>query len=121
VQCKAADVTDADALRRVLTVVDVAYYLVHALGAADFEERDRVAAQSTARAAEAASVRQLVYLGGLARRSADLSPHLRSRVETAEVLASGGTGHHAFAPRWSSAPAAPPSRRSSRSSTGFLG
>jgi uncharacterized protein YbjT (DUF2867 family) len=105
----------------VLTGVDVGYYLVHSLGAADFEERDRVAAQSTARAAEAASVRQLVYLGGLARGSADLSPHLRSREETAEVLASGGTGHHAFAPRWSSAPAAPPSRRSSRSSTGFLG
>jgi uncharacterized protein YbjT (DUF2867 family) len=89
VQWRAADVTDADAVRRVLEGVDVAYYLVHSLGAADFEERDRVAAQSTARAAEAASVRQLVYLGGLARRSDDLSPHLRSRAETAEVLASG--------------------------------
>jgi uncharacterized protein YbjT (DUF2867 family) len=86
----AADATDAEAVRRVLTGVDVAYYLVHSLGAADFEQRDRVAAQSTALAAEAASVRQLVYLGGLARRSPDLSPHLRSRAETAEVLASGG-------------------------------
>lgn len=89
VRSTAADVTDAEAVREVLTDVDVAYYLVHSLGAADFEQRDRAAASATARAAEAAGVRQLVYLGGLARPSADLSPHLRSRAETEDVLASG--------------------------------
>jgi uncharacterized protein YbjT (DUF2867 family) len=34
-------------------------------------------------------LRQLVYLGGLGDQSPELSPHLRSRAETAKVLASG--------------------------------
>ena len=89
VRWEAADVTDPVAVRRVVAGAEVVYYLVHSLGEADFEERDRAAAMSTARGAEAAGVRQLVYLGGLAGRSDDLSRHLRSRAETAEVLASG--------------------------------
>jgi uncharacterized protein YbjT (DUF2867 family) len=89
VRWQAADVTDGDAVQRVLAGVDVAYYLVHSLGAADFEERDRAAAAATARAAELSGVRQIVYLGGLADSSEELSPHLRSRAETADVLASG--------------------------------
>jgi uncharacterized protein YbjT (DUF2867 family) len=90
VRWEAADAADGDALRRVLAGVDVAYYLVHSLGARDFEERDRAAAATTARAAEESGVQQLVYLGGLADRREELSPHLRSRAETADVLASGG-------------------------------
>jgi uncharacterized protein YbjT (DUF2867 family) len=89
VQWSAADVTDVRAIRGALSGVDIAYYLVHSLGEADFEKRDRAAAHSTARAAEAAGVRQLVYLGGLASPSDELSPHLRSRAQTGEVLASG--------------------------------
>jgi uncharacterized protein YbjT (DUF2867 family) len=89
VHWEAADAADGNALRRVLADVDVAYYLVHSLGAPDFEERDRVAAAATARAAEESGVRQLVYLGGLSDGRRDLSPHLRSRAETAEILASG--------------------------------
>ena len=89
VRWEAADAADDAALRRVLTGVDVVYYLVHSLGSTDFEERDRAAAAATARAAEESGVRQLVYLGGLADRRDDLSPHLRSRAETADVLASG--------------------------------
>jgi uncharacterized protein YbjT (DUF2867 family) len=86
---EAADVTDGLSLRRVLEGVDVVYYLVHSLGTADFEERDRLGAETTAREAERAGVRQLIYLGGLGDESPDLSPHLRSRAETAEILASG--------------------------------
>jgi uncharacterized protein YbjT (DUF2867 family) len=83
-----ADAGDADSVARVLDGADVAYYLVHSLGAADFESEDARAAETTARAAEAAGVQQLVYLGGLGDDSADLSPHLRSRRETGERLAS---------------------------------
>jgi uncharacterized protein YbjT (DUF2867 family) len=89
VSWRAADVADPAAVRSVLTGVDVAYYLVHSLGAADFEERDRIAAEVTAKAAEQAGLRQLVYLGGLAGRTTDVSAHLRSRAETAEILAAG--------------------------------
>ena len=87
---EAADATDGPSLRRVLAGVDVVYYLVHSLGTADFEERDRLAAETTTREAERAGVRQLIYLGGLGDEAADLSPHLRSRAETADILGSGG-------------------------------
>jgi uncharacterized protein YbjT (DUF2867 family) len=84
-----ADATDERAVRRALEGVEVAYYLVHSLGAGNFEERDRQAARTVARAAEQEGVRQLVYLGGLGDDSPDLSPHLRSRLETARELAAG--------------------------------
>ena len=84
-----ADATDEPAVRRALQGVEVAYYLVHSLGAGNFEERDRQAARKMARAAEQEGVRQLVYLGGLGDDSPDLSPHLRSRLETAKELAAG--------------------------------
>jgi uncharacterized protein YbjT (DUF2867 family) len=66
----------------------VAYYLVHSLGASNFAELDRQGAETTAREAERAGVEQIVYLGGLGDDRADLSPHLRSRIETAAALSS---------------------------------
>ena len=84
-----ADATDESAVRRALEGVEVAYYLVHSLGTSDFEERDLLAARTVAQAAEREGVRQLVYLGGLGDDSPDLSPHLRSRLETARQLAAG--------------------------------
>jgi uncharacterized protein YbjT (DUF2867 family) len=85
---KTADATDRDSVARVLEGTDVAYYLVHSLGSPDFEEQDLRAAETTAREAERAGVKQLVYLGGLGDDSPDLSPHLRSRRETGKRLAS---------------------------------
>jgi uncharacterized protein YbjT (DUF2867 family) len=84
-----ADATDSAAMEKALEGIDVAYYLVHSLGSVDFEERDRIAAATVARAAARAGLRQLLYLGGLGDRSPDLSRHLRSRAETAQVLAAG--------------------------------
>ena len=89
VRSEQADVTDPDSIRNVLEGVDVLYYLVHSLGAPDFAELDRRGASVVAREAEDAGVRQIVYLGGLGDDRHDLSPHLRSRVETAAALASG--------------------------------
>jgi len=69
--------------------VDVAYYLVHAMGGGGgFAERERVGALNFARAADREGVRQVVYLGGLGDASA--SEHLRSRHATARVLAAEG-------------------------------
>ena len=85
----AANAADASAVRKVFEQVEAAYYLVHSLGSRDFEQRDRIAAQTVAGEAERAGLRQIVYLGGLGDDSPDLSSHLRSRAETAEILASG--------------------------------
>lgn len=83
-----ADLTDRDSLTRILEAGDVVVYLVHSLGRPDFAEVDRLAAENLARAAESAGARQIVYLGGLGAEGAD-SEHLRSRAETASVLARG--------------------------------
>ena len=84
-----ADVLDGPSVRRALEGADVAYYLVHSLGTQDFEERDIRAATTFAREAAASHVKQLVYLGGLGEDGDELSPHLRSRLETGRALASG--------------------------------
>jgi uncharacterized protein YbjT (DUF2867 family) len=86
----AADVTDRGAVADAVAGADVVYYLVHSLGSPDFAERDALGADVVAREAEAAGVRQIVYLGGLGDDAPDLSPHLRSRRETGERLAAAG-------------------------------
>jgi uncharacterized protein YbjT (DUF2867 family) len=84
----AADVMDREELGCLFDGVDVVYHLVHSLGAKDFADRDRLAADAVAEACESAGVRQIVYLGGLGDVSKGGSLHLRSRAETAERLAS---------------------------------
>jgi len=70
---------------------EAAYYLVHSMQAgADFEERDRIAAQNFADAAGAAGVGRVVYLGGLGEEGEDLSAHLESRREVEHILGTGG-------------------------------
>ena len=86
-----AEATDPESVGAALAGADVAYYLVHSLGSSDFEQRDRVAAETVAAAASAAGLRQIVYLGGLGDDAPDLSPHLRSRLETGRALAAGAT------------------------------
>jgi uncharacterized protein YbjT (DUF2867 family) len=89
IRWEAADATEGEAVRRLFEDRELAYYLVHSLGSRDFEARDRLAAETVAMEAERAGLRQLVYLGGLGDDSPDLSRHLRSRADTASVLASG--------------------------------
>jgi uncharacterized protein YbjT (DUF2867 family) len=81
------DVLDPASLDEAFRGIDVAYYLVHAMGTSgEFEEQELEAARNFARAAEKAGVRRMVYLGGLADEAAGLSKHLRSRMETGRVL-----------------------------------
>jgi len=86
----AGDVGDEASLRAALADCEAAYYLVHSLDSADFQERDAAAARSFARAAADAGVRRIVYLGGLGDDSDDLSAHLRSRRQVERLLAEGG-------------------------------
>jgi len=92
VEVVAADAADEESLRRAMAGVDVAYYLIHALGTAGFERTDRENAERFGRAAAATGVGRLVYLGGLAPDvpAKELSPHLRSRVEVGDVLLDSG-------------------------------
>jgi uncharacterized protein YbjT (DUF2867 family) len=90
----AADATDATAMRSALDGAEVVYHLVHSLGSGDFEARDRAAATAVAAGAAAGGAAQIVYLGGLGGlgglgEAAELSPHLRSRAETAAILKAG--------------------------------
>ncbi|MEU7283517.1 SDR family oxidoreductase [Streptomyces sp. NPDC045431] len=88
------DVTDEESVRAAMSGVDVAYYLVHALGGeGDFERTDRAAARIFGRAARDSDVRRLVYLGGLTPAGVPehaLSPHLRSRAEVGRILLDSG-------------------------------
>lgn len=69
-----------------------ALFLVHGMGssssAADYPERERAAATAFREAAEAAGLRRVVYLGGVAPQGRP-SKHLQSRLDTGEVLRSG--------------------------------
>lgn len=66
--------------------VDVAYYLVHAIGQPGFRDVDKTAAANFAAAARDAGVSRIVYLGGFVPAAEDLSEHLTSRAEVAEAL-----------------------------------
>jgi len=89
VELVAADALDPDTLVPALEGVDIAYYLVHSMGAgAGFGALDLEAAGHFAAAAEAAGVRRIVYLGGLVPEDAD-SEHIRSRAQTGDRLRQG--------------------------------
>ena len=86
------DALDAASLEAAAAGCDVVYYLVHSMIAQKgrFAEADRTAARNMAAAAEAAGVRRIIYLGGLAEaKHGGLSEHLASRIEVARILQSG--------------------------------
>ncbi len=86
------DVLDEDSLRRAAQGCWAAFYLVHSMTAAaqDFAAVDRRAAGNLVRAADAAGLDRLIYLGGLGESDdPNLSGHLRSRFEVARILQAG--------------------------------
>lgn len=91
VEAVAGDAADPVAVARAVEGADVLYFLVHSMSAGKgFEDADRRAAETVARAAAAASVGRIVYLGGLHPEGVALSPHLRSRVEVGEIFLASG-------------------------------
>ena len=83
------DVGDAQSLTGAGKDIDVAYYLVHAMGGGGgFAEREQAGASNFAQMAKSEGVKRVVYLGGLGDESE--SEHLRSRHRTAQVLAAEG-------------------------------
>lgn len=84
------DVSDEQSLADAIEGCAHAYYLVHSLDSLDFESRDAAAATAFGRAAAAAGLGQIVYLGGLGDDSDELSAHLRSRREVEALLREAG-------------------------------
>jgi uncharacterized protein YbjT (DUF2867 family) len=91
VEIVGGDVLQPETLVRAMQGVKVAYYLIHSLGAgAKFSERDILSARNFSEAARACGVARIIYLGGLAQASPELSEHLRSRQQTGDALRAGG-------------------------------
>lgn len=83
------DVNARDDLDRALADIDVAYYLVHAIGSsANYAETEQRAALEFRAAARRAGVQRIVYLGGVAP-SGRPSEHLQSRLRVGELLREG--------------------------------
>jgi uncharacterized protein YbjT (DUF2867 family) len=81
------DTFNLEKLAQALKDIDVAFYLIHSMGAdKDFSDLDRKSAENFRDACIAAGVKKIVYLGGLGVKET-ASKHLLSRIETGEVLA----------------------------------
>jgi uncharacterized protein YbjT (DUF2867 family) len=67
------------------------YYLVHSMGrlGSSFATADRQAALNLAAATAEAGVKRIIYLSGLGDEHPQLSEHLRSRAEVAQILRAG--------------------------------
>ena len=83
-----ADVLQPESVAAAMQGIEVAYYLIHSMSASggDFQERDRLAAHNFAVAGRQAGVNRIIYLGGLASETSQISAHLKSRQETGEAL-----------------------------------
>jgi uncharacterized protein YbjT (DUF2867 family) len=83
------DIADEAAMARALAGCEAALYLVHGMAdGADFHRKEVSAASGFARAAAAAKLGRVVYLGGVTPQ-ADASEHLQSRREVGLALRSG--------------------------------
>ncbi|WP_419189198.1 SDR family oxidoreductase [Stieleria marina] len=79
---------DVETVRRSAEGTHAAYYLVHAMISAggDYAQRDRELATSFVEALKGTSCQRIVYLGGLGELGPNLSDHLASRREVAQIL-----------------------------------
>ena len=89
-----ADVFDINQLTNAMNGIEVAYYLLHSMEGSksewkEFASREKIQAQNFLKAATKAGVKRIIYLGGLVNDSLELSPHMKSRKEVGEILASG--------------------------------
>ena len=83
------DVAEQTSCAAALEGCRAALYLVHGIGeGADYHRREVMAAETFSRAAAAAGVERIVYLGGVAPSGAG-SEHLRSRLDVGAALRAG--------------------------------
>ncbi len=89
VEVAIGNANDFEATRSALEGVDTAFYLLHSINiSTHYDEIEATMAKTFARAAEAAGVRQIIYLGGIANDK-NRSKHLESRANTGRMLTAG--------------------------------
>ena len=82
-------------LEEALRGIHSAYYLVHSMGGksifrnVEYAEKDKSAAENFISAANKEDIKRVIYLGGLGEARDELSEHLKSRAEIAQILSSG--------------------------------
>ena len=89
-----ADVFNLEELQKAMDGVEVAFYLLHSMEGdskhwEEFASREKIQAENFLKAATNAGVKRIIYLGGLVNESLELSPHMKSRKEVGDILASG--------------------------------
>jgi len=92
VRVVAADALDHWSLVPAIEGCDAAFYLIHSMGGSrNFADADRRAAANFTDAAGEAGLERIIYVGGLGAAGTELSEHLASRHEVAEILVGGST------------------------------
>jgi uncharacterized protein YbjT (DUF2867 family) len=86
------DAADPAQVEAATADIDTVYYLIHAMGGADFATRDREWAATMAKAAANAGVARIVYLSGVVPpvEEGELSRHITSRLEVERILGEHG-------------------------------
>jgi uncharacterized protein YbjT (DUF2867 family) len=89
------DLFDLESLMKALKGIHTAYYLVHSMGGksifrnAEYAAKDKKAAENFVAAANKQGLKRIIYLGALGETGDELSEHLKSRAEIADILSSG--------------------------------
>ncbi|NTW23333.1 MAG: SDR family oxidoreductase [Lentimicrobium sp.] len=86
-----ADLLNSDSLSIDENDIDVAFYLIHSMGAAidKFEELETRSVNNFIQAIKGSKVKQIIYLSGLQNPEA-ASPHLQSRLKVEQLLMNSG-------------------------------
>lgn len=87
---KQVDLLNPSSAEKFLQGAEILIYLIHSLGAKNFEELDIRLANSAGNAARQVGIKKIIYLGGIVPESRRASPHLISRMKTGQALASHG-------------------------------
>jgi len=85
---KQVNLLDSLSAESFLKGADVLVYLIHSLGAKNFEQLDIQLADAAGRAARNTGIKKIIYLGGIVPSDQQASPHLMSRMKTGQALAS---------------------------------
>lgn len=96
-QVAEGDLVSGEGLKEALQDIHTAFYLVHSMGGrtifrnVEYARKDKQAATTFTEMAGLTALKRLIYLGALGETRDELSEHLRSRAEVAEILSSGKT------------------------------
>ncbi|MBY0404268.1 MAG: NAD(P)H-binding protein, partial [Cyanobacteria bacterium] len=91
IEVKAVDLFQEEEMLKATQDCKIAYYFIHSMNPdhSDFVASDRRGAEIFTRIAAANQFDRIIYLGGLGEDNPQLSKHLRSRFEVAQILKSG--------------------------------